>query len=205
MKLLGRKRVLLRAVIFFGVLLAAEALVIPSPNADPNADYFTEAYRLEYLTGILNEHRTGLDAVDEARLARIIYEECSMQNLDPLLVMALIKTESSFYNWARSYKGAKGLMQLMPRTGRWAAQELDLEWDGDRTLYNPDINVRLGIYYFSALQDRYRDDTMLSIAAYNEGPTRLARRIRRGKAPPKGYADKVLANYKDLREGIGYN
>ena len=196
---------LFRAVIFLGVLIIAEAFFIPSPNADPNADFFTEASRLEYMTRILREHWTGLGADDEARLARIIYEESSAQNLDPLLVMALIKTESTFYYRARSYKGAKGLMQLMPRTGRWAARELDLQWDGDRTLYNPDINVKLGIYYFSVLQERYRDDTMLSIAAYNEGPTRIARRIRRGKALPKGYSNKVLTNYKGFREGIGYN
>jgi soluble lytic murein transglycosylase-like protein len=205
MKLFGKKRLLLRAVIFLGVLIVAEALVIPSPNAGPNADSFTEASKLDYMTGILREHWTGLDAVGEARLARIIYDESSAQNLDPLLVMALIKTESTFYNWARSYKGAKGLMQIMPRTGRWAAQELDLEWDGDRTLYNPDLNVRLGIYYLSSLQERYRDDTLLSLAAYNAGPTSLSRRIRRGKALPKGYANKVLANYKDFRVGIGYN
>ncbi len=196
---------LFRAVIFLGVLIIAEAFFIPSPNADPNADFFTEASRLEYMTEILREHWTGLTPDDEARLARIIYEESSAQNLDPLLVMALIKTESTFYYRARSYKGAKGLMQLMPRTGRWAARELDLQWDGDRTLYNPDLNVRLGIYYFSALQERYRDDTMLSITAYNEGPTRVARRIRRGKALPKGYSSKVLANYRALRVGVGYN
>ncbi len=196
---------LLKAVIFLGVLIMAEALVIQTPNADPNADYFTEASRLDYMSGILREHWTGLDAAGEARLVRIIYDESAAQNLDPLLVMALIKTESTFYNWARSYKGAKGLMQIMPRTGRWAARELNLEWEGDRTLYNPDLNVRLGIYYFSVLQERYRDDTMLSIAAYNEGPTNLSRRIRRGKTLPKGYSNKVLANYKDLRKGIGYN
>ncbi len=205
MRLFEKNKLLLRAIIFLGVLIAAEAFFIPSPNAGPNADSFTEASKLDYMISILREHRTGLKAVDEARLARIIYDESSAQNLDPLLVMALIKTESTFYNWARSYKGAKGLMQIMPRTGRWAARELDLEWDGERTLYNPDLNVRLGIYYFSSLQERYRDDTMLSIAAYNEGPTSLSRRIRRGKALPKGYANKVLANYKDLREGIEYN
>jgi soluble lytic murein transglycosylase len=205
MKLSGKNRLLLRAVIFLGVLIALEALVIPSPNAGPNADSFTEASKLEYMTGILKEHWTGLDAEGEARLARIIYDESLAQNLDPLLVMALIKTESAFYNWARSYKGAKGLMQIMPRTGRWAARELDLEWEGESTLYNPDLNVRLGIYYLSSLQERYRDDTMLSIAAYNEGPTSLSRRIRRGKSLPKRYANKVLANYKDFRVGIGYN
>ena len=205
MKILKKKGLLLKAVIFFGVLIIAEAFFIPSPNADPNSDYFTESSNLEYMTEILRGYFTGLKADDEVRLARIIYEESLAQNLDPLLVMALIKTESTFYNWARSYKGAKGLMQLMPRTGRWAARELDLKWDGDRTLYNPDINVRLGIYYFSVLQERYRDDTMLSITAYNEGPTRVARRIRRGKSQPKGYSNKVLANYKYLREGIGYN
>jgi soluble lytic murein transglycosylase-like protein len=205
MKVSEKKGLLLKAAIFFSAMIIAEAFFIPSPNADPNADYFSEASRLEYMTKVLREHWTGLKPDEEARLARIIYDESSAQKLDPLLVMALIKTESTFYYRARSYKGAKGLMQLMPRTGRWAARELDLEWNGDRTLYNPDINVKLGIYYFSALQERYSDDTILSITAYNEGPTRVARRIRRGKSQPKGYSSKVLANYRALREGVGYN
>ncbi len=199
------KGLLFRTVMLLGLLMMVEAFFIPSPHADTNTDYFSESSRLEYMTEILREHWTGLSSDEEARLARIIYEESAAQNLDPLLVMALIKTESTFYYRARSYKGAKGLMQLMPRTGRWAARQLDLKWDGDRTLYDPDINVRLGIYYFSVLQERYRDDTILSIIAYNEGPTRVAKRMRRGKSQPKGYRNKVLANYNDMREGVGYN
>ncbi len=195
------KKMLVSAAILFGALVLADAMLIPA--LEPYS--FEGTSRLEYISGILNDSRTGLSGDDEAKLARVILKESSAYKVDPLLVMALIKTESTYYNWARSYKGAKGLMQLMPVTGRWAAGELDLEWDGDRTLFDPYANVRMGIHYLSVLREKYGEDTFLTLAAYNAGPSRLSRIIRRGGNLPRRYARKVLANYKDLQEKAGYN
>jgi soluble lytic murein transglycosylase len=207
---LRKRKVLVGAAVLIGGMAIMEACVFPMFDASfdvqsSGMDIPDDESRLSYMAALLSESRTGLGPADEARLAEVILEESVANGLDPLFVMALIKTESTFYNWARSYKGAKGLMQIMPRTGRWAAEELDLEWDGDRTLFNPYLNVRLGIRYISHLRERYGDDTLLTLAAYNAGPTRLSRIIRRGANPPKRYADKVLANYKDFQEGYGYN
>jgi soluble lytic murein transglycosylase len=207
---LRKRKVLVGAAVLIGGMAIMEACVSPMFDASSDVqssgmDIPDDASRLSYMAGLLSESRTGLGPADEARLAEVILEESVANGLDPLFVMALIKTESTFYNWARSYKGAKGLMQIMPRTGRWVAEELDLEWDGDRTLFNPYLNVRLGIRYISHLRERYGDDTLLTLAAYNAGPTRLSRIIRRGANPPERYANKVLAIYKDFQEGYAYN
>lgn len=209
MNFFAKKKVFVRAAVLLGAIAFAEASVLPSLNTSYFGDSLRrgslDPYKLNYVVGILKESITGLSAIEEDRLAEVILGESEAYSVDPLLVMAVIKTESTFYNWARSYKGAMGLMQLLPSTGRWMAEELDLEWKGDYTLYDPFLNVRLGIHYFSTLKGRYKDDTVLTLAAYNSGPTNLASLIRSGATPPKRYANKVLANYKDLRERAGYN
>jgi soluble lytic murein transglycosylase len=206
---LKNKKVLVRAAVLFGAIAIVEACVFPLHIAisdrHPSELEISDNSGLSYIAGILRESRTGLDAVDEIRLAEVILNESVANGLDPLLMMAVIKTESTFYNWARSYKGAMGLMQIMPSTGRWVAEGLDLEWDSNRMLFNPYLNVRLGVRYFSMLRERYGNDTMLMLAAYNAGPTSLSELIRRGGKPPQRYANKVLANYKDLQEKAGYN
>jgi hypothetical protein len=80
----------------------------------------------------MEEHRTGLASVTKEEVAEVIYEEATRHNYDPKFVLALIATESEFYNWAVSEKGAKGLMQIMPYVAESLAQELGIEYSGDR-------------------------------------------------------------------------
>jgi soluble lytic murein transglycosylase len=84
-----------------------------------------------------------------------------------------------------------GLMQLMPSTGEELARRLGLDWRGDDSLFDPRINVRLGIAYLKQLSDRY-GSTNTALAAYNWGPGRIDRRIRRGQSVPKLYATQVM-------------
>ena len=187
-------------LLLIGAMGAIEACEAPLINANS----LSGTTRLYYMNDILRKSITGLSAPDEAKLVTVIIDESSAYKVDPLLVMALIKTESTYYNWARSYKGAMGLMQIMPPTGRWVAGEIDLEWVGDDTLYDPYTNVRLGIHYFSALKQRYEDNLELTLAAYNAGPTRLSSLMRRGRTPPRVYAKKVMDNYQQLKQMEGY-
>ncbi len=154
----------------------------------------------DYVLKVLKEHRTGLGILEEERLASVIIEESYRYGLDPLFVMALIKTESTFFNWSRSTKGAVGLMQVLPRTGEYLASELRIGWEGEKTLYDPFLNVKMGIHYFSMLKEKYGEDTLRALAAYNGGPSYLSNRIRLGKGIPKRYGSKVFANYENLRE-----
>ena len=77
------------------------------------------------------------------------------------LVRAVVQVESGFNQWAKSPKGAMGLMQLMPATMR--------EF-GVRDAYNADQNLRGGVAYLKQLLDRYDNNEVLALAAYNAGP-----------------------------------
>lgn len=137
-------------------------------------------------------------APNEARkLASLITEECDKYDLDPYLILALIQIESSFIPKAVSGKGAVGLMQVMPSTGKFLAKELGISYNGKSTLYDPYINVRLGIHYLSFLADRF-ESTENALAAYNYGPTKFENSEKLKKTPPK-YVKKVL-DFKDFLE-----
>jgi soluble lytic murein transglycosylase-like protein len=77
------------------------------------------------------------------------------------LVRAVMQVESGFNPYARSPKGAMGLMQLMPATARQF---------GVTNAFNPAENVRAGVAYLRALLDRYQNNEELALAAYNAGP-----------------------------------
>ncbi|HZH93656.1 MAG TPA: lytic transglycosylase domain-containing protein [Tissierellaceae bacterium] len=103
----------------------------------------------------------------------VVYKESVVKyseeyNLDPMLVMAVIKTESNFDKDAISHKGARGLMQIGESTGRWASEILKLEeYTGD-LLYDPETNIRIGAWYLRELLDQY-DHEYVALAAYNAG------------------------------------
>ncbi|WP_341473917.1 lytic transglycosylase domain-containing protein [Desulfofundulus thermobenzoicus] len=89
--------------------------------------------------------------------------------LDPFLVAAIIKTESNFNPRATSRRGARGLMQVMPETGTWAAEKMGLTHYHPDLLYDPEFNIRLGTWYLADLYRTFNRDTTLVLAAYNGG------------------------------------
>ena len=91
----------------------------------------------------------------------LIVEHARLNGVRPDLVRAVIQVESAFNRYARSPKGALGLMQLMPATAR--------EF-GVANPFNPAENVRGGVAYLRRLLDRYDNDEQLALAAYNAGP-----------------------------------
>jgi soluble lytic murein transglycosylase len=84
----------------------------------------------------------------------------------------LMRSESLFMHDIRSPAGALGLMQVMPRTGRQTAKELNLRWRGNNTLINPSTNIRIGSYYLAKQLERFGHPA-LATAAYNAGPHRV--------------------------------
>ena len=154
----------------------------------------------ELAVAVLAKYRTGLSRAAEVRLADAIVRESRNYGLDPLLVLAVIKTESVFYNWARSEKGAAGLMQIREDTGQYLANELGIKWEGEKTLYDPELNVKMGVYYLAVLFNAYEDNGT-ALAAYSSGPTLVTARLGRGEDPPSRYGDKVTSSYRNLKEG----
>lgn len=91
-------------------------------------------------------------------------------NLDPLIVLSLIRQESVFNPLARSPVGARGLMQLMPATARRMKRSVR-----DKHLVDPAINIELGTKYFKGLMKRYDGNLVYVLSAYNAGETRVER------------------------------
>ena len=94
----------------------------------------------------------------------IIEQASERFKIEPSLVKAVIKAESDFQNRAVSHKGAKGLMQLMPKTAN------DMEVDD---LFNPEENIFGGVRYLSILLERFQNNMRLALAAYNAGPEKV--------------------------------
>ncbi|MDA0362569.1 MAG: lytic transglycosylase domain-containing protein, partial [Proteobacteria bacterium] len=83
--------------------------------------------------------------------------------------------ESEFDPEVVSPVGARGLMQLMPKTGQEMAQKIGVPYSSKRLILDPEYNVRLGVAYLEELLGRFSGNIILVAAAYNAGPTRLDR------------------------------
>ncbi|ERN41568.1 soluble lytic murein transglycosylase [Rubidibacter lacunae KORDI 51-2] len=127
------------------------------------------------------------------------------RQLNPLLVLGLIRQESAFEADIASSAGAQGLMQIIPSTGKWVADKIDLK---TYSLSDPEDNIRLGTWYLRYTHREYDDRSVLAVASYNAGPGNVAKWVRRyGYNDPdvfvenipfsetKGYVESVLGNY----------
>jgi len=104
-----------------------------------------------------------------------VHNNANMQNLAPAIVFGLIRQESIFNKDAESAVGARGLMQIMPRTGMQIAGDLKEKWQSDNSLFNPDVNVRYGAFYYKRLLKQFHGHFALAIAAYNAGSGRVSK------------------------------
>ena len=141
-------------------------------------------------------YKTGLDKNYHSKLSELIVYESKKYGYDPLLLTAVIIAESSFNNYARSSKGALGLMQIRPATGKYLANEVNVQWNGSSSLYDPETNIVLGAYYLNKLFIDF-GDLGLALEAYNHGPSRLKRYLKKGYRP-KRYSQKVFKYYNGL-------
>ena len=142
------------------------------------------------------QYKTGLKASHIDDVPELIIHESKKYGYDPLLLTAVIITESSFNNWARSNRDAHGLMQIRPATGRELAAEVRVQWQGTPSLYDPETNITLGAYYLNKLFLRF-GDLGLALEAYNHGPSRLKGYLKKGHRP-KRYSRQVFKKYSSL-------
>lgn len=130
----------------------------------------------------------------EVPFGSIIYREAKKNNLRPELVAAVVQAESKFKPTARSGAGAIGLMQLVPRTGRWM---------GAQDLHNPAQNISAGAKYLKYLHDRFDGNETAVIAAYNAGEGNVKR--FRGVPPfreTRNYVRRVQGFEDDFRSRV---
>lgn len=120
-----------------------------------------------------------------------IVAESRKAELDPALVAGLIRQESNFNPGARSAAGARGLMQVMPAVGKSIAPSAGIDkWD-PALLYDPGINIEIGIRHLAPLL-KSQPDIARSLAAYNAGGSRVARwSTKRGADDPEIFTERI--------------
>ncbi len=96
-------------------------------------------------------------------------------NLHPALLLAVIRTESYYHPHIISVANARGLMQLLPTTGQKAAERLNMAAPHPESLFDPEVNIRLGASYLAALLKEFDGQLPLAIASYNAGPFNVKR------------------------------
>ena len=182
---------------------ASETSRAPQPPV-ADAQNLLELVRPRELVRIYSIVRSYRPAVAESeiwRLSEVIYQECTKRQLDPLMVLALIRVESRFQPEAVSPAGARGIMQIMPETGRTLAAALSREYDFSaaqftaESLDDPVLNLRLGIYYLHDLKNRFQDWTA-TLTAYNFGPGDTLSRIENNMDLSEDFAVLVMSAYE---------
>jgi len=180
-------------------------------------DQFTEIYmQLQELTGMISKevkreyyiakavreiskNNSTLDSKSIYEVSKTIYEEAVKYNFNPLLITALIKTESNYDPKAVSDSYAYGLCQVRRFIAPELAENIGIEWDGaEKTLFDPIKNIQIGIYYLSIL-NRDFNDLKTAVIAYNQGPYAVQERLTNNQELPVNYVNKVLDYYADLR------
>ena len=102
--------------------------------------------------------------------ADLLSVEAQERNLDPLFLAALVRQESLFEPVAESYAGARGLGQVMPATGTGIANSLGVKDFVLEDLDRPSVSIRFGAYYLAVQMNRFDDELLIALAAYNGGP-----------------------------------
>ena len=99
-----------------------------------------------------------------------ILQYARQEKINPLLVISVMRKESTFDPDIDSVVGAIGLMQLVPPTASWVAEQIQLT---DYSLTNPEDNIRLGSWYLSHNHHRYDNNSLLAVASYNAGTSNV--------------------------------
>lgn len=131
--------------------------------------------------------------------SRLIAENSLKNDIDPMLILAVIATESSFRRAVVSPVGAIGLMQLMPTTARYISEKTGVpgihSW---RQLFNSATNISLGTAYLAYLV-KLTGSIEQALVAYNIGPTDMFADIRAGRSLPMNYVYNVMGKYNEIK------
>lgn len=143
----------------------------------------------------------ALRALYPIAFAERVLVEAAERDVDPLLVMALMRRESRFDPAARSHANAHGLMQLMPYTAKDVARRLGTRRPSRADLFRPEVNLKLGIWYLASVLRETGNRADHALAAYNAGPRRVARwRALSGGSDPDLFIE--LIGFRETRNYV---
>ena len=161
-----------------------------------------DAERTDFITGILEQRAMHLQRSERSEIAAALLQAERETGVDALLLLALAEKESHLRPRASSHRGALGLVQIRPSTGREVCRRNRIPWKGDASLFEPSLNLLIGATYLAELRERF-GSWDLALTAYNRGPTEAKRAAARGQSPSSRYAARVLRRFESLREAAG--
>jgi len=135
--------------------------------------------QLRDLVGLSSLPRAAQKQVYPAGWGDLVADESARLGLDPLLMLALIRQESSFDPKAQSGADARGLTQIVPSTARGIASRLGREDFAVSDLFKPAVSVEFGSWFMSQLLKDYQGRVFPALTAYNAGGGNVARWLQR--------------------------
>jgi hypothetical protein len=184
-------------------VIKVEPVVVEAPaEGMSRSEALWQAMELELQEGLgrLLARKARLSEEEGLRIIQVAYRASVDQEVDVFRILGIIIAESYGNKKAISPVGARGLMQIMPLTGRFIAAAHGEPWRGRNSLYEIELNIRYGVWYYRDLLEAFDGDEIAALAAYNWGPKHVAYRIRHGQALPKVYPGKVLAAEAEVRK-----
>ena len=175
-----------------GAQLALRAMTVSTKDWRQFFLFVRDHYHAAWFSmGLAKQAEDEVQAVAAWRLrfpvvrAKEIWDHSQRFNVDPYLVLGIMRQESRYKADAMSPVGAVGLVQVMPRTGARVAAMLGETHYSPGALADPEVNLRYGVYYLSRLLDRFDGVFPLAVASYNGGPHNVSRWYAHW-APPDG-------------------
>lgn len=166
---------------------------------DPRT-YIDSYYRTVALIDIFRDivEHSEMGYFTALRLSGAIVTQCEKFNIDPNLVFAIIRVESSFRPQAVSERGAVGLMQLLPSTAEYVSDLYGYRYKDEKSLLDPVTNVKIGIAYFSYLHSNL-GHLNYALWAYNYGPTSHQVIADRNPDFTPYYVKQVMTSWRNFR------
>ena len=129
----------------------------------------------------------------------------SRWKVDKFLAISVMKVESNFSEAAHSQSGAIGLMQIMPETAAWIAYQLgeapEEVADDIEHLHDPETNIRYGMWYLAELEDEFKGNDVLALAAYNAGRGNVHKWIKENNWS-ENFSDADKIPYAETRDYV---
>lgn len=138
------------------------------------------------------------------QIAETIITQSAKYSMDPVFILAVIKTESKFNPTIVGRHGEIGLMQIKPSTAAWIANKYKIQWNSNSNLQNPSANIQIGMAYMDYLRNKFKRKSITYVSAYNMGPTNV-QRLLAAKIKPDQYNSRVMKNYHNFYSVMSAN
>ncbi len=158
-------------------------------------DHFTPGRTVQLIEDHLQDGGTDLSSEQVPSIAKMLYEESLSYGIDYRLVLAIMAVESNFRSDAVSRDGARGIMQIRPILASSIAKKAGIPYQSAPDLFEPENNVRFGLYYLSWLRENFKS-TAEVLLAYNVGHNRAKRLLSRDGDADSRYTRRVLGEYR---------